>query len=223
MGARTRTRAKLNVRPRSLVVNATGTIQKNNTPVDPKPRTQRTGNHANLQCSQLSRTHAIELATLQRSLLNAVSHLLSPTSLFLSVLLHVFALSSSLGLNFLLNAFPLSSSSTLPLSSFLTFISSALPSKQKTISILNSSCLFLFFLLSSLYIQWLSPPLSLPLGYSSLFLSFLFLPLASTSSFPNIADASGLRNLVLGAGRAAWTRHWTSRRVRPCVRSNCFV
>ena len=44
------------------------------------------------KCSQLSHTHAVELATLQRSLLNAVSHLLSPTSLFFSVFLHVFAL-----------------------------------------------------------------------------------------------------------------------------------
>ena len=42
-----------------------------------------------------SHTHAVELATLKRSLLNAVSHRLFPTSLFLSVFLHVFALSSS--------------------------------------------------------------------------------------------------------------------------------
>ena len=49
MGARTRTRAKLNVRPRPLVVNATGAVQKNKTPVDPKPRTHKTGNHANPQ------------------------------------------------------------------------------------------------------------------------------------------------------------------------------
>ena len=129
MGARTRTRAMLNVRQRPLVVNATGAIQKNNTLVDPKPRTHtKQATTPISKCSELSHTHAVELATLKCSLLTAVSHLLFPTSLFLSVLLHVFALSSSLGMNILLNAFPLSSSSTPPLSSSLTFISSAFPS-----------------------------------------------------------------------------------------------
>ena len=83
----------LNVRPRHPVVNATGAIQKNNTLVDPKPRTHtKQATTPISKCSQLSHTHAIELATLQRSLLNAVSHFLFPTSLFLSVPLHVFAL-----------------------------------------------------------------------------------------------------------------------------------
>ena len=100
------------------------------------------------KCSQLSHTHAIELATLKRSLLNAVSHLLFPTSLFLSVLLHVFALSCSRGLKILLNAFPLSSSSTPPLFYLHRFLF--------RVSVFNSSCLLLLFL-SSLYLQWLSP------------------------------------------------------------------
>ena len=128
MGARTRTRAMLNVRQRPLVVNATGAIQKNNTLIDPEPRTPKQATTPISKCPQLSHTHAVELATLKRSLLDAVKHFLFPTSLFLSVFLHVFALSSSLGMNILLNAFPLSSSSTPPLSSSLTFISSAFPS-----------------------------------------------------------------------------------------------
>ena len=91
--------------------------------------TYKTSNHANLQMlSTLPHSRSRTRNAQTFSLLNAVSHLLSPTSLFLSVLLHVFALSSSLGLNILLNAFPLYSSSTLPLSSSLTFTSSAFPS-----------------------------------------------------------------------------------------------
>ena len=98
----------------------------------PKPRTHtKQATTPISECSQLSHTHAIELATLKSSLLNAVSHFLFPTSLFLSVFLHVFAFSSSLCLNTLLNAFPLSSSTTPPLSSSLTFISSAFLSYQK--------------------------------------------------------------------------------------------
>ena len=90
MGARTGTRAMLNVRPRPLVVIATGAIQKNNTLIDPKPRTHtKQATTPISKCSQLSHTHAVELATLKRSLLNAVSHLLFPTFLFFSVLLHV--------------------------------------------------------------------------------------------------------------------------------------
>ena len=138
MGARARMRAKLNVIPRPLVVNATGAIQKNNTPVDPKPRTHTKQAITPIsKCSQLSLPHAIELATLQRSLLNAVSHLLFPTSLFLSVLLHVFALPSFFGMKILLNAFPLSSSSTPRLFYLHRFLF--------MVSILNSSCLLLFF------------------------------------------------------------------------------
>ena len=183
MGARTRTRAKLNVRPRPLVVNATGAVQKNNTPVDPKHHAH-TKNRQPSQSPNALNSPTVELATLKRSLLDAVGHLLFPTSLFLSVLLHVFALSSSLGLNILLNAFPLSSSSTPPLSSSLTVISSLSLHSKKTISILNSSCLFLF--LSSLYLQWLFPRVFsrfLFLSAILLSLSFLFLPLASPSFF----------------------------------------
>ena len=130
MGARTRTRAMLNVRQRPLVVNANKRNPK-------EQHTCLTPNHAHTQNRQPSQspnalnspnTHAVKLATLKRSLLDAVNHFLFPTSLFLSVFLHVCALSSSLGMNILLNAFPLSSSSTPPLSSSLTFISSAFPS-----------------------------------------------------------------------------------------------
>ena len=179
MGARARTRAKLNVRPRPLAVKVTGAIQQNNTPVDPKPRTHtKPATTPISKCSQLSHSHAIELATLQRSLLNAVSHFLFPTSLFLSVLLHVFALSSSPCLNILLNAFPLSSCSTPPLSSSLTFISSAFLHSKKTISILDSSCLFFFFILSWLYLQWLSPRVFHAFSSSRLFFSLPQFPLS---------------------------------------------
>ena len=179
----------LNVRPRPLVVNATSAIQKNNTPVDPKPRTHtKQATTPSSKCSQLSHTHTLELATLKCSLLDSVSHFLFPTSLFLSVLLHVFAISSAISLNTLLNAFPLSSTSTPLLSSSLIFISSAFPSQQKkTISVLNSSCLFFFFLLSSLYLQWLSPRVfSRFLFLSAVLLSpsvSFCLPLASPSVF----------------------------------------
>ena len=179
MGARTRTRAMLNVRPRPLVVNATGAIQKNNTLVDPKPRTHtKQATTPISKCSQLSHTHAVELATLKRSLLNAVSHLLSPTSLFLSIFFHVFALffrrlehpPQRRPTLFLLN------SSALLLSHFyllrFPFIA------RKTISILNSSCLFFFFLLSSLYLQWLSPRVFHAFSSSRLFFSLPQFPLS---------------------------------------------
>ena len=120
------------------------------------------------QCSQLSHTHAIELATLQRSLLNAVSHLLFPTSLFLSVLLHVFALSCSHGLKILLNAFPLSSSSTPRLFHLHRFLFMV---PHVCCSYSFPRCIFIGF-------RHVFVTLSLPLGYASLSLSFLFLPLA---------------------------------------------
>ena len=138
MGAGARTRAMLNVRPRPLVVNATGAVQKNNTPVDPKHHAH-TKNRQPRQSPNALNSPTVELATLQRSLLNAVSHLLFPTSLFVSVLLHVFALPSSLCLDILLNAFPLSPSSTPPLYYLHRFLF--------MVSVRNSSCLLLLFLL----------------------------------------------------------------------------
>ena len=176
MGARARTRAKLNVRPRPLVVNATGAIQKNNTPVDLKPRTHTKQAITPIsKCSQLSLTHAIELATLKCSLLDAVSHLLSPTSLFFSVFLHVFAflfsrleyLPQRLATLFLLN------SSALLLSHFFLF---RFPFIAKKISILNSSCLFLFF--SSLNLQWISPRVCHAFSSFRLFFSLPQFPLS---------------------------------------------
>ena len=168
----------LNVRPRPLVVKATGAIQQNNTPVDPKPRTHtKQATTPISKCSQLSHTHAVELATLKLSLLNAVSHLLFPTSLFFSVFFHVFALffrrlehpPQRLPTLFLLN------SSALLLSHFYLF---RLPFiAKKTFSILNSSCLFLFFL-SSLYLQWLSPRVFHAFSSSRLFFSLPQYPLS---------------------------------------------
>ena len=131
------------------------------------------------ECSQLSHTHAIELATLQRSPLNAVSHLLFPTSLFLSVLLHVFALSSSLGLNILLNAFPLSSSSTPPLFYLHHFLF--------RVSVFNSSCLLLLFL-SSLYLQWLSPRVFHAFSSFGLFFSLPQFPLSPSGFSFSLAE-----------------------------------
>ena len=208
MGAGTRTRAKLNVRPRPLVVNATGAIQKNNTLIDPKPRTHtKQATTPISKCSQLSHTHAVELATLKCSLLNAVSHLLFPTSLFLSVLVHVFALSSSLGMKILLHAFPLSSSSTPQLSTYLTFISFAFPSQQEkpsrflTLHVCSSSSSFPRCIFHGFHHVFFT--LSLLLGYSSLSLSFLFLPLASPSFFPNVACVLAVAPALCAPARVA--------------------
>ena len=193
MGARARTRAKLNVRPRPLVVNATDAVQKNNTPVDPKPRTPNQEPRQSPNALN-SPTHAIELATLQRSLLNAVSHLLFPTSLFLSVLLHVFALFSSLGMKILLNAFPLSSSSTPRLFYLHRFLF--------RVSVFNSSCLLLLFLLSSLYLQWLSPRVCHAFPSSRLCFSLPQFPL-SPSFLPNVTDALAVAPALCAPARVA--------------------
>ena len=183
MGARARTRAKLNVRPRPLVVNATGAVQKNNTPVDPKHHAH-TKNRQPSQSPNALNSPTVDLATLKRSLLDAVGHLLFPTSLFFSVFLHVFALSSSLGLKTLLNAFPLSSSSTPPLSSSLTVISSLSlhskkPSRSLTLHVCSSSfprCIFngffrVFFHAFSSSQLFFSPSVS---SFSLLLLPFFF-------------------------------------------------
>ena len=147
--------------------------QKNNTPVDPKPRTHtKPATTPISKCSQLSHTHAIELATLQRSLLNAVSHFLSPTSLFLSVLLHVFALFSSLGMKILLSAFPLSSSSTprlFYLHRFLFMVPHVCCSYSFFLAVSSlafATCLSRFFFLSAML---LSPSVS---SFSLLLLTF---------------------------------------------------
>ena len=166
----------LNVRPRPLVVNATGAVQKNNTPVDPKPRAH-TQNRQPRQSPNALNFPAVELATLKRSLSNAVSHLLFPTSLFLSVLLHVFALSSSLDLNIFLSAFQL-------LRSPLSFLSPPLslhskkPSRSLTLHVCSSSSFFP----RCIFNGFLHVFFTLSLGYSSLSpsassFSLLFLPL----------------------------------------------
>ena len=75
----------LNVRPRPLVVNATGAIQKNNTLVDPKPRTHTKQATTPIHCSMLLATFSHQLPC---SSLSSFTSLPSP----------------SVGLNILLNA-----------------------------------------------------------------------------------------------------------------------
>ena len=190
----------LNVRPRPLVVNATGAVQKNNTPVDPKPRAHtKQATTPTSKCSQLSLTHAIELATLKRSLLNAVSHLLFPTSLFLSVLLHVFALSSSLDLNIFLSAVQL-------LRSRLSFLSPPLslhskkPSRSLTLHVCSSSSFFP----RCIFNGFLHVFFTLSLGYSSLSPSASsFSPPVSPSFFPNVAHALAVAPALCAPARVA--------------------
>ena len=133
---------------------------------------QSNSQRSNAHCSMLSATCSSQLRC---------SSLSSFTSL---------PLSSSLGLNILLNAFPLSSSSTPPLSSSLTVISSLSlyskkPSRSLTLHVCSSSfprCIFNGFLRVFF-------TLSLFLSAILLSLSFLFLPFASPSFFPNVVHA----------------------------------
>ena len=193
----------LNVRPRPLVVNATGAVQKNKTPVDPKPRTHTT--HATMpisKCSQPSHSRTRNAQTLTAqccqppSLPNFLVPLCPPSRLCPLFFPRLEYPPQRLPTLFLLNssAFLLSHCDLL-----------AFPSKQKNISILDSSCLFLF--LSSLYLQWLSPRVFHAFSSSRLFFSLPRLPLSpscfSLFFFPNIADALAVAPALSAPARVA--------------------
>ena len=188
------------------MVNATGAVQKNNTPVDPKPRTHTKQATTPIpKCSQPSHSRTRNAQTLTAqccqppSLPNFPVPLCPPSRLCPLFLPRLEYPPQRLPTLFLLN----SSALLLSHCDLLAF-----PSWQKTISILDSSCLFLFFLLSSLYLQWLSPRVFHALSSSRLFFSlslgFLFLPLASPSFFfPNIADALAVAPALCAPARVA--------------------